>query len=77
MTEIEKGIIEKVIFAIDIPIGQKLNYFGKVLTPVERPGETGCIGCFFYTKSVPSQLYFQCSKEFREDGKNVIFKEID
>lgn len=77
MTEIEKGIIEKVIFAIDIPIGQKLKYFGKVLTTVEQPEEKGCIGCFFYTKSVPSQLYFQCTKEFREDKKNVIFKEVD
>ena len=77
MTEIEKGIIEKVIIAIDIPIGQKLKYFGKVLTPVEKLEKTGCIGCFFYTKSVPSQLYFQCTKEFREDGKNVIFKEVD
>ena len=77
MTEIEKGIIEKVIFAIDIPIGQKLSYFGKVLTTVEQPEGKGCIGCFFYTKSVPDNLYFQCTKEFREDGKNVIFKEVD
>lgn len=73
MTEIEK----KGLISIDLPIGQKLKYCGKVLTPVEQPEETGCIGCFFYTKSVPSQLYFQCTKEFREDGKNVIFKEVD
>lgn len=72
MTEIETEYI-----AIDIPIGQKLEYGGKVLTPVEWPEGTGCIGCFFYTKSVPDHLYFQCTKEFREDGKNVIFKEVD
>ena len=78
MTEIEKGIIEKVIIAIDIPIGQKLKYFGKVLTPVERPEEIGCTGCFLIDKlCITSNMHILCTNELREDKKNVIFKEVD
>lgn len=79
MTEIEKGFfIEKGLISIDLPIGQKLKYCGKVLTPVETTEKTGCTGCFLIDKlCVSSNMHILCTNELREDKKNVIFKEVD
>lgn len=75
MTEIE---IEKGLISIDLPIGQKLKYCGKVLTPVEQPHGVGCAGCFLiYQLCISTDIHILCTKELREDKKNVIFKEVD
>jgi len=63
---------------IDLPIGQKLKYHGKILTAVEQPHGVGCAGCFLIDKlCFSSTMHIKCTNKLREDKKNVVFKEVD
>ena len=58
-------------------IGQTFEYEGKKLQ-VKESASNGCDGCFFYMKcsSITMGLSGECEVDARDDGKDVIFVEV-
>ena len=58
-------------------IGDTFEFEGKKLQ-VKESASNGCDGCFFYMKcsSITMELSGECEVDVRDDGKNVIFVEV-
>ena len=58
-------------------IGDTFEFEGKKLQ-VKESASNGCDGCFFYMKcsSITMGLSGECEVDARDDGKDVIFVEI-
>ena len=58
-------------------IGEIFKYGGKTLQ-VKKSASNSCDGCFFYMKcsSITMELSGECEVDARDDGKNVIFVEV-
>ena len=61
---------------MEVKIGKTLNFNGKVLQACESTESNECKGCFF-EEYHPLCSDYICSAKEREDGKDIIFKEIN
>lgn len=53
-------------------LGQEFTYLGKKVVVVEDIRDNGCNNCAFRKAPCPGD----CMSECREDGKEIIYKEI-
>lgn len=60
----------------EVPIGSNFGYNGTAYEVVESSNDT-CEGCSLENDAnLCYECPFYCTKEFRLDGKNVIFKSL-
>lgn len=60
----------------EVPIGSRFTYNGNAYEVVESSDDT-CKDCSFEdNEKLCSECPFYCTKEFRLDKKNVIFKSV-
>lgn len=57
----------------EIAIGEVVEYQGEHLLCVEKTDNEDCSGCAFLAGDDDCKFSVYCCKEFRSDGKNVIF----
>jgi hypothetical protein len=63
-------------FVYDRPIGSTFAYDGDIYKVVESSGVT-CKGCSLrHNEKLCDECPFYCTKEYRLDGKDVIFKSL-
>lgn len=65
---------------IELGIGEHITFGNSMTLEVtERKGTMGCDGCFFdcgLECGIDTRRLLACSRNFRDDGKDVIFKAI-
>lgn len=57
----------------EVAIGEVVEYQGEHLLCVEKTDNEDCSGCAFLAEDDDCKFSGYCCKEFRSDGKNVIF----
>lgn len=57
----------------EVAIGEVVEYQGEHLLCVEKNDNEDCCGCAFLAEDDDCKFSGYCSKEYRSDGKNVIF----
>lgn len=57
----------------DVAIGEVVEFQGEYLLCVEKTDGDDCTGCAFLSKGDDCKFSGYCSKDYRKDGKNVIF----
>ena len=57
----------------DVAIGEVVEFQGEHLLCVEKTDGDDCTGCAFISKDKDCNFSGYCSKEYRNDGKDVIF----
>lgn len=57
----------------EVAIGEAVEYQGEHLLCVEKTDNEDCSGCAFLAEDDDCKFSGYCCKEFRSDGKNVIF----
>lgn len=57
----------------EVAIGEVVEYQGEHLLCVEKTDNEGCSDCAFLAEDDDCKFSGYCCKEFRSDGKNVIF----
>lgn len=57
----------------EVAIGEAVEYQGEHLLCVEKTDNEDCSGCAFLAEDDDCKFSGYCYKEFRSDGKNVIF----
>lgn len=61
----------------EVPIGSRFTYNGTTYEVVESSDDTTCEGCYLqHDEKLCVECPFYCTKEYRLDGKNVIFKSV-
>lgn len=49
------------------PVGERFNFGDVVLEVVNNATNDDCVGCYFYSR---------CYSEDREDGEDIIFRQV-
>ncbi len=74
--EADKNGIDVTADVKEVAIGETLEFEGKTLLCKEAPDER-CEGCAFLDKIEDCRYNGYCSSEYRNDGKNVCFVNVE
>lgn len=60
------------------PVGERFNFGDVVLEVVNNATNDDCVGCYFYSRfsDIPSPGQITCYSEDREDGEDIIFRQV-